>query len=842
MAGEGKTIKIAFAVDEQSAKRAKTLIDDLTRSVEKLVTATSRAGSAMSGVGGTTVTGRKTLPGLGGISHMSTPAGRGQGGIVGSILGVQDATALRGLVTGTQQAFNAIQANIKTFVDRAESDLKRLQRAVEQLGGSMGKVAPAAAGGGGGAPPPPAPPGAPPPARPPGGKPNTQQGVERFMGGVESLLRGDVTGFLGSTAGRAGMVGGAAYAGFRVGDALNEAMMNERLARVNQTLNQPFDTLNRRAQIAQPFLRMHAAVQQRDVAMQQAYMSTLKDPEIMKSLGKVQLRAEALEHTKFKTATAKGAIKEAFNDFRNWVGAKTGVTTDDAFTYIQGLPADEVTKNTMRDIVRQNAVANLDPQAAAQFQQAVEAKRALQDPTTAMLLNQVYGGAMGRVQSLRAAGMSTAVITRRDESGREYQTSRYEDMEQRLMRGGWTIGDYAAGRHQMLGVGAGYMKALGPIGVISAGIGGLGNAAELTKMGGILGGGVGAAGDFYRTVQRNIGSGGLDVATGRDLFHSFGQHAMQSGQFGAGNTASHWMQNIAALVGGGPGTPFDVAEQQRRMMMVQSGLANNASFMQGSKAPLYQATSLMGAISASGGYGAGAEALRKLDPGVLQSIASGGEVPEYLKGLLGNSPEEAKMRARDALAYNRKAPFFEIMDDQFAGTGEKETLLKELRSAEAGGGDVKSLIERRTAGLKGRAKEIETERLAQQFGGILFAGGLAASGEEGAGTVLSMFGSDARRLKGGGVGAAGAAGAEAASLNREADLTQRHGELMVKMEGLIKALAPATALEKNAEAGIKSLGSMGAGLPGSVGTLIAALEQFRAEVQKSTKNVPQKVK
>jgi hypothetical protein len=876
-----KQIKISFAIDETSAKRAKLLIDDITRSIQGLVEASSRVGGALSqamgggrggmSVGGSpsiTVRGGKT--GGGGTSHASSAAGRGSGsGIVTQLLGTSDVGAIRSLVTGTKQAFTGVGADVKTFVDKASSDIGKLQTAVDNLGKSFKDlkgtdIGGGGYGGGGGGGPrgggggdwsvkfnhrDPGLPDDPFESAKPKHKfgrmtPIDDPGIESSKKIFGAIAGGRVGDILSTISPVGGAVFGAAKAGFGIGESINQNFADERLARINQTINQPFDTLNRKAQIAQPFLRMHAAVQQKDASTMQAFSDAMNDKEVMKSLGKLNIRREAIElDPRLNTSTATGVAKEAWNSFKNMLSDKTGVSSDQAYAFINSTGVDEVTQKTMRDIFRDNAVAGLDPQAAAQFQQAVDAKRQLQDPTTAMLRNEVYGNAMGRVHQARSIGMSTAI--RKNKDGR--MTSALEDEEQQLMRGGWTIADKAAGRQQLLSVGLGYGKAVGPIGLISAGIGGLTNAAELVKAGGSMGGSVAAGKSFYQAAQRSVGRGGLDVAVGRDLFGAMAHKAQSSGAYGGSRAAEQTASMMAGLVAGGSTSPLDVGDQQRRMNLVMQGNETFAGFTQGTAAPLYQATSLTGAIAASGGYGGKAEYLRKLPPELLTTIARGGDIPAGAKAVGITADDASKF-----LKFNRSAPLFEVDEDRFDATTSTGKTLRDVRAAEATGGDFMDVVKSRTGEIKTgeKPKDFQKRRakialeVATDLGASMYASGLSPTQDAGTGVFLGQMAQDkdmAPFLKGKGVGAAAPAGAEKEALEQQADVKKRHGELMVKMEGLIKSLKPVS-MEQMADATVKGIASGEAGLPGSVGTLISALEVFKSEIDKSGKTKPQKTK
>ena len=866
-----REVKIKFVVDEAAARKASLLISDLTRSVEKLVAASSRVGQAMGGIGGAggaggSVNVRSGRSPIGGAPFVAAGGGKSQGGIVANVLGVQDAASLNRLISGTQQGFQNVSTQVKTFVDKSINDIQRLSRAVAGLNSTMGGGGRGGGGGGGsvfsspvdsrkgywdrfmpsgldsrGLPPIPSLD----PRNPaiPDLTAHARPAAKLFSGQLNpsqvagSLFRGDIGGAvrsLGAVGGAAGLTA-AAWLGT---EKAFTYLAQERTGRADQTLNQPFDVLGRRGAIAQPFLRMHAAVNSRDVNFQRAFVETLNDKQVMASLGKTALRISNLEQKDFGRGTMTGAFKETWNSFRNWAGSKTGLSTDDAAAWLSHSPADEVTKKTMRDILRDNAIANLDPAAAAQFQQAVEAHRTLQDPTTSMLMDKVYGGAMGRVKTMRSLGLSTRNVIRKGPGNfGYYQTSAYEDREQWLTRRGWDFGDDSAGHQQLLGVGLGYGRAVGNIGLVSAGIGGLTNAAHLMQMGGTLGGSVAAGGAMVRAVQSSIGKNALDVAAGRDLFGNVVQQAVASGQWVGSRAAMQYAGMTAGLIGGGSAVPNDVGGQQMMASLVGAGMPGFGRFTQGTEAPLYRATSLMGAVGAMGGYGLGAEYLTKMDPGLLMTIARGGEITPGARAM-GVTQE----RAAAYLKYQRQAPLFEMVDELAANTPGGKT----LAGVRAAGGDFMDYINQQVGGARrGESpKQFQKRRadmalnVANDLGAAMVASGTAANQAEGAGIFLGQLTQDkefAPYLRGKGVGAAAPKGAEAAALSRDADLVKSHGmDIVIKdLEKIIKALIPAAKLEGQAATTVDAIakGAGGAGLPGSIGDVISALQIFKNRIE-----------
>lgn len=843
-----KTIKVSIAVDENSARKAKALVDDLTRSVERLVAASSKIGGSTLGgqvAGGASVTMRSPQPG--GIRHMAAAAQQGRGGVFANILG-GDQQTLRGLVSGAQQAFQSVSSSIKTFTDRAESDLRRLQRAVAGVNASMGGMA-ASVGGGRGGPYVYAPggggggrtlpgiapgfivPGTQVPgvqatpaspggrggggARPPAAAGGMAGGVAGGAGGALANAMG--LGFLGRLGGPAA-IGAAGVAAYQFGVS---AMEDERLAKLQYRVSEPIDRLSRRAAVAAPFQHQFSAVMGGQVSSTVAFRQALQDPEVKRTLMGSNVDRAALAKLTVGTSSyklgnlgkqLKGYAGRTLEDFTSWLQGQQGLTADER-------------RNSMQ-LAEDVALRNIGPEQAQQLQAAAAAKLGVMNPWERDVRDTIYQGAHSRVAALRATGRAAGVITLRDGT----KTSAYEYHQARLHEKGWTLGDEAAGRNTMLGVGAGYMKALGPLGVVSAGIGGLHNAAQLTRMGGILGGSVGAAGKFYRgTVQGGIGRGGLDVAAGSQLFDMLGQHAMQTGQFGAGNAFSTYAGAAAGLVGGGMGAPLDVAEQQRRIMMLQSGGQNFASFTQGTKAPLYEALSLYGAMGATGGYSLATEGLRKMDPGLLQAIARGGDVPEWARaqGIDANA-------ARSFLGHQAKAPLAEVVDR--LAVGDSAGLLKDVRAAEAGGGTFKDVFRARTSGLKGGAAAREITKLSEQLGGVLASSGLAQNAEAGAGTFLAQLLQDpefAPMLKGKGVGAAGPKGPEALALKAQADIYRKQGLTGAALEARLKEEFPD--MPKHAIASAAAVSAAAGGQGDSVDTavhdLVGALQRFASSLK-----------
>jgi hypothetical protein len=844
-----KQIKVGVLLDEQSTRAFKRLFDDMTRSVERLTEAASRASRALGGIGGGGVTSQQLRPGTGGRVHASTPAGGAGkvGGVVGQVFGT-DANGMRQLASSTNQAFQSAGTGIKSFVQGAESSLKRMQRSVDALKTSMASMSFAAGGGRGRGPVgnwdfmsqiSPAAAGVGPGGRnnnfspfwnggqvydgseggkrppPPGSKgPKGPGPWGRFAGAAAGAFG---LGFLGPAA---GPVAGIAAYNYATG-----AIEDERLARMKYATSEPIERMTRRAAVASPFNQLFGAVQGGRVSEQIAFKSALARPDVNRALMNTQVQRDQIAGL----LTGQGSNKlSAFGKSLKGYGGMTLDSISRAISGDSNLSDDD--RRTAMQLAHDQALRNIGPEQAAQLSAAVAAERQLQDPRVAMLTDRVYQGAHSRVATLRSMGMSTRDrwATR---DGVTRPVAAYEAMESKLMKGGWTMGDYAAGHQQLLGIGSGYGKAVGPLGLVSAGIGGLGNAAELTRMGGILGGGVGAAGSFLRnTVQGSIGRGGIDVATGRDLFSQLGSRAMASGQFGAGNTFANYAGAAAGFVGGGMGAPLDVAEQQRRAGMLASGTEQMAGFMSGSKAPLYQMTSLLGSIGAAGGYGGASEALAKMRPEVMQSIAAGGEIPAWAR-----AQGVTKEMARANLKYQERAPLMEVVDSLQGGQAAE--LLKSYRATEARtGGGFRTFAAEQTKGLTGRAKARRETELAEILGGMV----PGTSPEEGAGTLLSQLVVDGPKLKGRGVGAAAPQGLEKEALADQAARTMKAAETIASSVSTLVKNLDAFNTKDVEDAAVSGVKAAAGGQGSDIATAAGDFERAAAQVAAVLRNLERK--
>jgi hypothetical protein len=819
MAGE-RTIKLAVGIDEQSVRKAKLLVDDLTRSVEKLINASKQAGV----MGGGGVTNFKFGGGSGGVNAVGQRAQAVRGGIgptsvIGNILG-GDAASIRTLISASQQGFSQTSANIRTFVDRATADVQRLNRAVADLQKNMGglQIPGGAPGGGGGGGAPPAPPGAP-PTPPPGGGGG---GWRKWVGGrVQNVaqnwlgLPGPAAQGIGNFATRfagAAAVGGAVVSATEFG---LRSFEDQRAAQIAFGLEEPGRRLERAGAVASIGRASYFAGKSGDISYIGAQRAVMRNKEFMASLGNVTLQREQIQLALGRGPSLKGVKNEVMQGIHNFAGKTTG----ELFQWLSGqeLPGGADTRSKF-ELELQRAVMETSPQLAGRYKQAIASEQMRQNPELFSAATSMYQNSMGRVGALRSAGMSTSFVNARLIDGGRGMMPAYEAMESRLMKGGWSIADQAAGHQQFLGIGAGYEGRAGSaIGLISAGIGGLSNLGQLTRAGGILGGSVGAADAFRRQAMASVGRGGLDVSVGRDLLGGLSSRAMQLGQFGAGDTAASYMSGMAALVAGGSGAPLDVAQQQRRMGLVQQGVGALGRFTNGTGSPFDKASSLMGAMGAMGGYSGGAEGLQRMSPDVLMGIANGGEVPTWAaaQGITSDS-------AKRMLGFGARSPFFQVYDEQFKGTAAGK-LLSQVRGAEANGGDFRDL-------LKGKSNK-EQDRIRDTLGGVLFSSNLVGSPDEGSGMLLSMSSPGAGRLKGGGVGAARPGGGEAAALLDSARAIESAGQSLNKGAKAIADYFDARGERKGGVALVNST-AVAKDMTEAVGQVSAQLEVLAANIAK----------
>jgi hypothetical protein len=282
---------------------------------------------------------------------------------------------------------------------------------------------------------------------------------------------------------------------------------------------------------------------------------------------------------------------------------------------------------------------------AQQFTSSWDQNQNNQSPMFNMMANRIAQDSMGRYKELLFLGQGTGL----DKNG----NLNYEKVLARATRQGLTTGDLAAGRQQLLQIGSGYQSVMDPGSLYRNSAMGFTNIPQVLQVGGMLGGSVGAGKSFYNLAQGNMGRGGLDVAVGRSVFGDMAQGLMSTGQFGIGNMGANYLNYAAGFIGGG-GDNSDVAAQARRANWLQVGNPALASLTQGSHAPLYAATSILGAIGSVGRFNAASDSLSEMTPEMLASISRSGDIPDYLK-MVGITPDAVKKQSR----FNSRVPLLE---------------------------------------------------------------------------------------------------------------------------------------------------------------------------------------
>lgn len=751
-----------------SMRRAQQAIDDLGRSVSKITDSTAqtsrnKGGKTLPGVGS------KTLPGLG--------PQKGGNGLVSGILG-GTAPEIQALGRGTAEAFRTIQSSVKTFVDKTIGDVEKLNRSVQKLQGNLGSIGggggKGGGSGGGGV-------GGDEPSLPWNIGRQWRQGspFHRFTDGVNGMGPG-IRNYVGSQATRmaqfAGLppqaaqgiggfarnhafgmgVGMAAVGAYEFGARKFEY---ERGNQIAYGLNQPFEGLSRSAAVAEIGQRTYGAARGGNISYLYAQQKALGNKSIRSSINNAVLQREAIE-----LALGHGpSLRGVKNQIGEKISGFAGKTYGQLMGYLSGqeLPGGADARSSF-ELKLQQLLMDKEPELAGKYLNAIGDTQKLLDPQLMGAMDAQYQGALSNTQIGRSIGMSAGSIYRDKKTGIRYDALQRHSAQ--LLAKGWTTGDEAAGRSQLLGAGFGYNRAVGPISLRSAEIAGLSNSMGMTRTGGILGGSVEAAKRFfYNTVQGSVGRRGLDVAVGNQFFSSQGDSMLASGNYGAGNAASNYMGLAAGLIGGGVGAPYDVANQQRNMSLLMTGNAANAGFGGPSSiAALYGGTSTFNAISSAGGFSSASQALNRMPPELLASISRGADIPDWAASA-GVTPEMVK----NYLGRQNQAPAYAIVDSTVTGDAAKT-----LASFRASGSDFVKFAESQTKGMTGIAKARKVRGLATQLGGINYVQGLATSAEAGAGTYLSQLAQSsefAPMLNGSGAWAAAATGLTATALNSQKD-------------------------------------------------------------------------
>jgi hypothetical protein len=135
---QNKALRFTIAIDEGSARRARSFVQELTSDVERLITTAQRAASAMGnmggGVGAVSVESRRS----GGDATAQRAASATQktgilGRVLQTVVGGGSSESLRGVSKDVESTLQASSAAIRGFANAAEADVTRVSRALTQL-------------------------------------------------------------------------------------------------------------------------------------------------------------------------------------------------------------------------------------------------------------------------------------------------------------------------------------------------------------------------------------------------------------------------------------------------------------------------------------------------------------------------------------------------------------------------------------------------------------------------------------------------------------------------------------------------------------------------------------
>jgi hypothetical protein len=846
---EDKKIKMTIENDNPGVQRFNASIASMTASVEKLAATLEKVTRSMESF-------NKVQGKTGGGVGKGKTTGKASS-IAETIVG--DPSGVRNAAKVTETALSATGSNIKRFVDNAIKDMARLRMATAGVGGGGGYSYGGNFTSSG--------------AMPSGGGYGDYAAFEREMAGIgpsggggkrggfwtgrrswrhptEVLEDGSTSKFWGpkgfegyaegrgqafgrliglptggqqmiggwakGIAGSMGVVGGAGAAVVAAYEMGARSFENTRGSQIEYSLNKPLLRMGAAAATASLFQDQFSAAQSGNLSRVRAFNKATKDPEMMRIFNNLELDKEKL-NLQFNQSPLSGSsaykwIKNKAENLgsRAWSSVMETITGND-------LPPG-VDKADANRIMMAYAQSSLSKEKADKFRQVQNYHEVTNDPMANLMMNRLGTDSLSRVQAMRANLLPTGF----DKNG----NLNYEKLEAKLMAGGWTLGDRAGGVQQLLGVGHGYGAAVDPMTLVSAGIGGFTNAAQVTQAGGILGGSVGAAGAMYQLAQRNMGRGGLDVATARDLFGGLSKQMIDSGQFGMSSAAHTYMAGAAGIVGGA-GT--DVASQQYRMGLLFAGNEAYGNLTSGRQAPIYGSASLISAISASGGkYGYEADTLKNMDPTLRQSIAMGGQIPPWLQGVV--SQESAK---KYLSGFDSTTMFLGMPPNWGAGTAAGD-LVSKVKSRMKGGGSWKDVLRDDVRGLSGKTAQETLMTEINMLGSITgkFKGQLQ---KEAAGTYFQALVGDETLgplLSGSGVGAASPRGLEKISLAERQKFIKEQGE---SLKGKTKEEVE-DALKEWHESSVGARQGV-TGARGLVGDLEAASESLVAAITSYTQAI-----
>lgn len=827
----------------------------MTSSVEKLASTLDRVTRSLEGFNKAQ---NKTR---GGVGPITTPGGK-SGGIAETIIGSGDGSAVRNAAKATEQALSSTGDHIKRFVDKAITDIARLNSATKGAGqgpsysgwtsstgayggggGGMGGggagpgysefergirgIEPSGGGGGGHR----------------GGfwtgrrsvfSPTMVQDEEEsasrlwgprgFAGYAEG--RGQALGrtlglpmggpnMLGQGAkalgGSVGLIGGVALAGAALWNYGGSSFEDVRAARIDFQQSQPF--VKRGAAMAGLGLYQDqfAAIQSGSISRMTAFRKAMNDPEVMKSIYNTELDQEARD-LKFhnnpqsarswylkgkdwiqsKAANAFQSTAEGGVSVENTVGKLVGSALSmipgigvlsSAASGAAGALIDTSVNGNLQKLPDADGKSILQLQQAQSFadtatEKANRLKAAAnfysmrQDPRFSMVEDRINTSSLSRLNAARMAGRRVGF----DKKG----NLNYEKWQADLTKGGWVEGQDIAGHQQLLQLGAGYgAGGIGPRQIAALGMAGLGNAANIVQMGGILGGSV-AAGSLNSgllgDLQHSIGKGGLDVAVGRDLFTTMAGQMLQSGGWGAGNTAASAINTAASMVGmvDANGHPtINVAQQQRMMGLYTQSDAALGDFTKGTASGIHNAMSTINAMAALGGkYSIDVENLRDMSPTQLLAIARGADVPAFYSGSDINQKSAEKF-----LRLSAPTGMATFADKNLVGSGPNRILMDRIRAEEAGGGSVASLIRKDTEHMSDAERNMYTMNIGSRYAGMIHRD-IEKTPDQALASLLPLFqleGLYTTKVNGKGVGVAGPSGPEGWSLKEKAEMLRQEG-------------------------------------------------------------------
>ena len=530
-------------------------------------------------------------------------------------------------------------------------------------------------------------------------------------GGLEALASGNVSGFLGSTLGRMGIGGIAAYGAYKIVNAGTDYMSNLYGREQQFAINYPIEQEQARAATMSPFKQFGMAHHNWNLREMIGFERAIDSSGARNVINRQDLWKETVD-TKLKLMTPMGKITAATSavgpaaiDFVYNGSPNMGFMMGGAGSFSMPAPVKTVSDFQKLVLSKNEMLSNfamdemklqldLGPQQAANISELAQAKMAQANSAEEYMMSAFSGGGpLSRTRSLRAMGRSTANI--RLKGGGE--ASAYEWLEASALEHGRDLGDMAAEYQRVaLGIGRGYGKIFGGFGAISAGEAGFGNITEITRMAGMIGGSISGASSIERQINERGGltggRNGLDVAVSRDLFQNIAKTALDSGMYGINSLASvNRMVGTYVFAGGA-----DSAGQQRNAYAYGLGAQLERSYTSGSRSPFDRASSWQDAIYGTGGTFNGStirlQEMGATDPRLLASIAYGNaDVPFWAQGLVD------KGSAKRYFESERKRSFATVVDEQWKDDHRRAPLLRQLRMS---GNDPNNVIDQMLRGKK----------------------------------------------------------------------------------------------------------------------------------------------